>query len=384
MLNFLMLMLVPLAIALFCVFFFKNKVTIAELLLMLTVPAVCMVIGLAISYYQRTTDIELWNGRITSKLQERVSCRHSYACNCRQVCSGSGKSETCSTVCDTCYEHSFDYDWNVYASTGESRTIDTIDRQGLRMPPRWGAAFIGEPFTSAHHYTNYILANPDSVLLGGKGDIVRFKPLLPDYPSNIYDYYRAHHVLNMGPVPVDDMQSWNWLANELNGDLGVQKQINITLLFVKTDDPKYVLALKDHWIGGKKNDAIIVLGSVDGTHITFADVVSWTPRAIYKVRLRDDLMAIGSLNRRDAISAAIKSNTLKDFERMHMKDFEYLTRSYQPTSGAMIFLLAFGVLLTVGLAVWCVMNDYTDDGYDPFRLDFITDLPRGRFSRWRY
>lgn len=362
MLNFLLLMILPIAVAIGSIYWFREKVTLHEFGAQLAVPAVCMLFGLLAAYYQSTTDIEVWNGRVTAKQSVKVSCRHSYSCNCRQVCSGSGKDRTCSTVCDTCYEHSYDVDWDVHASTGETVTIDTIDRQGLKMPPRWGAAYIGEPFSSSHYYTNYILANPDSVLLGGKGDVETFKSLLPPrYPSDISDYYRAQHVINMGvPIPTAATQQWEWLMDEVNGDFGVQKQVNAILLFVKTDDPKYVLALKDVWIGGKKNDAIIVIGSLDGHRIAFVDVVSWSPAAAFKVTLKDDILRIGSLDRRDDIIMAIRAAIGGKFERLHMKDYQYLVRSFQPSSTAMIVLFIFGVLLSAGLAYFVINNDVTD------------------------
>lgn len=381
MLNFLLLMVLPILIATICIFVFKGKVTLPEFGAQIAVPAVLMVIGLAVAYYQSTTDIEVWNGRITAKTRDRVSCRHSYSCNCRTVCSGSGKSESCSTVCDTCYEHSYDVDWNVHASTGESVRIDGVSRQGLVMPPRWGAAFIGEPFSSSHYYTNYILANPDSVLLGGKGDVEKFKALLPSYPSHIYDYYRANHVLNAGGVPVADMQSWNWLMNEVNGDFGVQKQVNVTLLFVKTADPKYTLALKDAWLGGKKNDAIIVIASLDGHKIEFADVVSWSPAALFKIALKDDIQRIGSLDRRDEIATVIRAEVGGKFQRMHMKDYQYLVRSFQPSSTAMVWLIVIGIVASIGLAIWCVGNDMTDDS--DYGENFWTWGQRSRYNRYR-
>jgi hypothetical protein len=199
----------------------------------------------------------------------------------------------------------------------------------------------------------------------GQGDISRkekrFKDLLPTYPTDIHDYYRATHVLNAGGVPVDDWASWVWLMNEVNGDLGVQKQVNVTLLFVKTADPKYVLALKDKWLGGKKNDAIIVIGSLDGNKIEFADVVSWSPNELFKVTLRDNIMTAGSLRRRDVIADVIRAEIGGKFQRMHMKDYHYLVRSYQPSSGVMLFLIIFGFLGSVGLAIWCVGNGMTDD-----------------------
>jgi hypothetical protein len=366
MLNFLLLMLLPIAIAIGVLLFFRGKVTLAEFGMQLGVVALLMLTGIGIAYYESTSDVEIWNGQIAAKNKVRVSCSHSYSCNCRQSCSGSGKSESCTTICDTCYEHSFDYSWRVSASTGESLDIDRVDRQGLLMPPRWGAAFLGEPFSSSHTYTNYILANPDSVLLGGKGDVEKFKALIPQYPK-VYDYYRANHLINLGVADPQSATNWSWLLNEANKRLGTAKQVNLLLVLAATDDPAYVTALKEAWVGGKKNDAVVVIGSIDGHRIAFADVLSWTPAQDYKIAIRDGILDIGTLDARDEIVGLIAKETEAKFVRMHMKDFAYLTRSFQPSQGAMVFLFLLGIASTIGLAVWSVVNDITDEPAATFR-----------------
>lgn len=357
MINFLLLMLIPMGIAIGSLLYFRKHVTLWEFGVQCAVPAVLVVIGLAVAYHQATTDVELLNGRVVTKDSQRVSCSHSYRCRCRTVRTGKNSS---TTVCDTCYEHSYDVSWYVRSNISLYPTveIDRVNRQGTQMPPRWAAAFVGEPFTVEHSYTNYILANPDSVLLGGKGDVERFKPMIPPYPRS-YDYYRAPHVLNIG-VPLTDGNAWEWLADEINADLGPSKQVNVLFLLVKTDDPKYTLALKDVWIGGKKNDVVIVIGSLDGKQMAFVDVVTWSPRSLFKVKLKDALFAIGNLDKRDDIANTVRRVVRDDYERMHMKDFEYLARSFQPSGGAMIFLFVLGCLSSIGLAVWTIRNEHTN------------------------
>ena len=65
-----------------------------------------------------TADMLTINGAVTKKFKDTVSCSHSYSCNCRTVMSSDGK--TSSTQCDTCYEHSEDYDWVVVSNIGKT------------------------------------------------------------------------------------------------------------------------------------------------------------------------------------------------------------------------------------------------------------------------
>ncbi len=365
MLNFLLLMLFPTMTAIIVLLVFKKKVTILEFFLQIGVVAVFLVIGMSITYWQGTTDTEIWNGQIVEKQAKvPVPCSHSYQCHCRIVTTTSGSGKNRSTFshekCDTCYEHPNDYNWDLVASTGETVSISRIDRQGVDMPPRWAAAYIGEPFSSVHSFTNYILVNPDSVLLGTKGDIKLFGKLVPPYPDKIYDYYKHDPVINMG-VPGVDTGEWNWLIREVNKRLGPSKQVNVIVILVPTSDRNYMYALKDKWLGGKKNDVDIVIGSKDGHNIDFADVMSWSTNKAMAVDLKNRIQDIGTLDKRDDIQKVIFTTVQSEFVRMHMKDMKWLIRSFQPSTTCMIWLFIFAMLIEGGLAWWTITNDITPD-----------------------
>ncbi len=81
---------------------------------------------------------------------------------------------------------------------------------------------------------------------------------------------------------------------------------------------------------------------------------------LYKILLRDELPKF-TLDQRDAIIATIRKRTQEEFTRMHMKDYEYLVKSFQPSQRAMIWLFVIGCVLSIGLAVFAVMNDFDED-----------------------
>lgn len=139
MVDFILLLIVPLIVALVTLRFFKGKVTIGEFLLQ--VATAMLVAGLFIGSltYTKMSATEVWNSQITSRDQIRVSCSYSNPCDCRAIASGSGNSHTTSTLCSTCYEHPYDVDWSVTTSSGESLNINRVDSQGLIMLPRSSA-----------------------------------------------------------------------------------------------------------------------------------------------------------------------------------------------------------------------------------------------------
>jgi hypothetical protein len=360
MFNFLLLFLVPLLIATVAMFYFRGKVTILEFVTQNAIVALFLVICLALAHISKTSDVEIWNGKVIGKQRVVVPCSHSYPCRCREECTGSGQSRSCTQVCDTCYLHPYDVDWDVQASTNESVSIDRIDSQGLDMPPRWAAAYAGEPFASRHRFENYIKANPESVLFGTKGDVERYKKWIPAYPATIYDYYYHDPVINMG-VPNIDLRTWNWLIREVNKELGPSKQVNVIVIFVPTSEREYMLAFKDAWLGGKKNDVDIVIGSTDGHEIAWADVMSWSPSGQFKVDIKNRIQEIGTLDHRDDIKTVIFDTTKNEFVRLHMKDMRYLMRSFQPSRTAMLIFFILGILIQIGITIRVVSNDITDD-----------------------
>ena len=113
---FLALFIIPVIVALVTWKLTEGKVTPKELAVQLAVQAVIAIGGAIGLHYANMFDREVWNGVVSSKDSEHVSCSHSYQCNCHESCSGSGKDKSCHESCDTCYEHSYDVDWNVFTS----------------------------------------------------------------------------------------------------------------------------------------------------------------------------------------------------------------------------------------------------------------------------
>jgi hypothetical protein len=341
-----LLLILPFLLCLLAKYIWKDY-GIAQFLITV---AICLVIagaGLGIEFYGVTTDTEVWSGNIIDKKRERVSCRHSYPCN-PHSCNCDSKGN-CSTCWDTCYDHSYDIDWNLYFSTGKRTRIDAVDRQGLVEPKRWDAAYLGEPTAETHTFTNYLLAAPDNVLLryeSPKG----FEKVIPAYPSGIHDYYRCNRFLLGGAVPVKGENDWRWLLDKLNADLGSAKQVNIIVILAATADPRYEFALQKAWVGGKKNDLVVCIGVTKYPAIDWVRIISWTTDASVKVLLRDDIMAIGTLDKRDDIMGAIRKEVTVHFQRRHMKDLKYLVASHQPSGTAMVVILFLECIAVFGVA----------------------------------
>lgn len=364
MLPFLLLIPIIVAIGFFVI---SKRVCWREFLVVLGTVVAFNILGMALSFVGATYDTELWNGTVSKKERNIVHCSHSYKCHCytTQSCTGSGAQRRCHNVehCQTCYDHPFDVDWDVYTTVG-NMSISRVDRQGLIEPPRWTQVRIGEPASTSHMYTNYIKAAPGSVLR--MDNQKTFPGLMPNYPS-VFDYYRANHLISIGAnIPnIDQMQE---KLGAINGKLGPAKEVNVIFVVVNTPDPTYYYALQKHWLGGKKNDVVVIVGAPNGgPAIEWATVMSWSEVELLKVQIRDAIMDIGTLERFPEILDTTEQIVYKQFKRKPMEDFAYLRYQYSPSTGIMFTLLLLGIVISVGLSIFFVQNDPFDSGFNRHR-----------------
>lgn len=194
--------------------------------------------------YSKVSDYSILNGEVTKKYRDTVSCEHSY-----QVCSGSGKNVTCTTH----YEHSEDYDWVVKTTVGNLE-IKRVDSQGYKMPDRFNKVVIGEPAALSYQYSNYLLADKESLFLQNAKGGVGIKK------ANTYDYYRTKHVLGDYYLPDLELQ----LQHLLKG-----KNFNLTIVTVFNKPIETFYDVMKDWNGGKINEITLVVGLGKDKNITW-------------------------------------------------------------------------------------------------------------------
>lgn len=355
-------------------FLVTKEVTLPELLCIAGVQLVIAGASVAICYWSNTSDTETWNGTVADKQHVTVSCSHSYQCH-PHPCSCDSKGQNCSTCYDTCYEHSHDYDWDVHTSNGETISIDRVDRQGVDEPPRWSAVRIGEPTSVMHTYESYIKAAPGS-LFRHQGLEAKYANLIPGYPSQIYDYYKLNRLVLVNGASVSDDTAWNDGLMKLNASLGAYRQANIIVVVAQNLPHDYYDALEEAWIGGKKNDIVLVV-DVDSTGApVWTSVMAWTVNPLFKVKLRDAIMALPRIDHKPVI-AALDVNIEQYHHRKPMADFEYLKSMITPSTTQWIITLILSILVDVALTFYFYNNDPFDGG-NTFRSRRIT-FGRGHY-----
>lgn len=326
------------------------RITLGEAAVVFLLVAVVSGLTIGISAYQNRHDVELIAGAVTDKKQVRVSCEHSYPCRCRTVCSGAAKTRSCRTVCDTCYRHTHDYDWRVYTTIG-SLNIQRIDSQGTGQPPRWTQVVIGEPVAEHRSYTNYIKGAQHTLWNNtiSEEEMARFRSIVPAHPQ-VFDYYRVNRALVSPGTRVANLQDWSdRIAAELR-DLGAKKQVNIIVVFTNRGR-EYVEALERVWLGGKKNDVVVVMG-IEGENVTWSQVFTYARSSgneLLTVKLRDAIMEVGEpITNAEAYVRVIRSNIEEAYKRKSMEEFEHLASESGPTTTGITIAAVLGLIILIG------------------------------------
>lgn len=370
MLQLIFLLVAPVTLPFLAKAIYPHEITFKELFINLVVGVAFVCVAFVVSRYGVTADVEIVNGAVTSKQAERVSCSHSYPCNCRPSCTGSGKTYSCTTTCDICYSHSFDMDYVLLTSVGRIY-IDRVDSQGLITPNRFIVAKEGDPVAVSQRYQNYIKAAPDSLFNKEQVANLIGKYEIPAYPDQIYDYHYVNRVLSVGTT-VPDAPALNQALAEALRTLGPRKQVNAVFVFTKHDS-MFSEALEAAWLGGKKNDVIVVLGTPNYPQIDWVRVISWTDNQLFKVELRDALVGAKTASTQTLIP--LLSNHLeKSFVRKPMEDFAYLENLIQLPTWLFLLLL----LMTAGVSGWLAY--YFAHNAESTESRF----PRAQFPRTRF
>lgn len=313
---------------------YPHEVTWQEMAVGAVVQTVVLAVIIYGGYYSQGKDVEILNGSITAKFRDEVSCEHSYSCNCRTTCT-SGKNSSCSTTCDTCYEHWSDFNWVVETTVG-SFLIDRVNRRGDDMPPRWKNVQMGEPASLPQNYYNYIKAAPFSLF----NNMDESEVEVPAYPT-VYDYHRINRVINHSSLDID-VKPLNNILNDALKTLGPKKKVNI-IVILHTNDVTFSEIVRTKHLGGKINDLYVLIGLNEDMSIKNVATFSWSKSDLVNVTVRDAVADIGQYDT-EQVAQAILDNVDKHYEHRSIEEFQYLKHETTLPIWAVALAVIFGLV----------------------------------------
>jgi len=371
----LILLALPLVVAAIGFAVSKGRFNWLEALIQAGVGILLMGGGYLSARYIKTADTEIWNGRIVKTVGTQGCC-HSYSCNCSTTCLPNCTTDSngnmscglsCSEHCDTCYRHDHDFYWSAETTNRESVFHDGCNPPGTPAPAEWNQIVEGEPSAVEHSYVNYIKGAPGK-FFRQSWLLDRYKGKLPAYPR-VHGRYKADRfLLSAIGEALPDAGDLNGRLARINGDLGRAKQVNIIVVVTAEDSTSYAEALSEAWLGGKKNDLIVVVGVPVFPRIGWVRVVSWTDAQEVKDAIADRATALGEFDGRKLLSI-VEQEVAAKFKRKAMSDFRYLLKEIEPPGWALGILIALGLLVSGGLQAWFWVND-------PFGKDKTTSSRR--------
>ena len=135
-------------------------------------------------------------------------------------------------------------------------------------------------------------------------------------------------------------------------------------MIVTTGQPEdYYYGVKEAWIGGKKNDIVVMIDVAADGHINWTNTLSWAKNDIVRVKLRDDIMAINKMDR-VAVLKVMHDDIEQYFVRKRMREFEYLNSAIILSDTEFWWMLVGALLLSIVISIFVDMNDFgNNSGY---------------------
>ncbi|MCH9735909.1 MAG: hypothetical protein K0U78_15375 [Actinomycetia bacterium] len=327
----------------------KKKFEFKEAIIQFSVSWAVGVACILIATMLVSSDYEIWNGKINSKSRIHDYWLESYDCNCYQTCSGSGANETCTETCSTCYTDHYTVDWNVNCSVGKIN-IKSLDWESKRVydepdPKAYKAANKGDFCATENSYTNYIKGSEGSLFnLDNNLDFSHYE--VPTYPR-VHSYYKVNRVFGFGKLN----KELNEILNSRLRILGPQKQANIILIGTEYDE-SYRYAVEQKWLGGKKNDIIVIVGLIKD-RIDWVDTItlgSNIGNELMTVKINDEIMSLKTVSNMVAVS--VLNNIEKHFDRKPMEEFEYLKDEIKPSFWMTIISILLCIACNIGIFIY--------------------------------
>lgn len=354
----LFLFIVPLVWIIVAKVWFHRKYVWKEAAVQFGISCVVVVVLTGLVYMSKglsALDVEIHNGQVTSKYSERTSCSHSYECPpCYTHTNSDG---TTYQTCSTCYDHPFDVDWKVDTTVGNI-TIPRVNSQGTIEPPRFSEVVVNEPASREKRYHNFIKANPDSIFNTSEfTDIMEGNEYaLPNYPK-VHDFYRLNRVVITDPqLPRSLYRTLNQgISMELRS-LGAEKEVNVVMVLTTEPSSQYATALEYEWLGGKKNDIVIVMGlDVDTLNVDWIDTFGWSSNSRIHVALHDAFQ--GQVLDVNTTPSLLSSLISEHYERQSFSEYEYLMDELEPSFMAMFIAFIINIMVTLGVGYYFIKND---------------------------
>lgn len=367
---------IPIIIIVILAVFFQKKMAWWEYFIIFLIPLIAIIIAKVASVYSQTKDTEYWNSYLTRATYteywstwDQETCTRCVATDSTGACVKNEEYD-----CSHCDEHP--PSWEAYDNTGHSYGISSDkfeelcriwskrDKEDLN---RWidhhlfcgkdgdayNTSYDGkfphlQPVCTQHTYENKIQCSRS---------VFNFQPVdnRDKTTYGIYDYKPMGDIFHYDPIYGGNSDSASRQLSRWNALLGSTKQIQMNILIFKNQPLQAASVQEAYWKRGNKNELILCIGLSSTGTIAWAKTISWTDVEMLKIKLERTVatMPYDLL----AIVDTMTTYANKMWVRKQFKDFKYIT--VEPTPGATLTAFIVTLVLSIGLAVFSVLNPFT-------------------------
>jgi hypothetical protein len=360
-------LIIPITAVIFLALKFPTKMIWWEYLLVLGIPAVAIIVGKYVSVTSQTMTPEIWNTYLTRATYYEPWNEYIHKTCCETCRDKDGNTHECN--CHDCsYVEYHSAYWEAVDNMGRSTHIGSDyyaylcglwKNKSFRDMHRPYHSIDGNAFdtkmdtifdhtisrTSTHSYENRVKCSR-SVFNFAEVDSEDVKAYgLYNYPPNVQ--------FNYNPILGYYNPKASLRLRQHNARLGSWKQVHMLILVFKDQPVQAAIMQEGYWKGGNKNEFILCIGIKD-TAIQWAKVISWTEVDELKIRVEKEVMfmPLDMIKIVDYMAGQVKAK----FVRKKFKDFSYI--SVEPTMTAVWIILIITILITVGVSIFAIKNEY--------------------------
>jgi hypothetical protein len=349
---------------------FNHEITAKEVVLQGVIMTVICSILYITGTYSSLRDVEILNGQVLKKYNKQENCPTYWSdytdgfCSeyitrvvfSHMSCVTVDKNEVCTPVYKTQYKYIYQWEKRWYVATSfRTHQISRVNKRGDEEPIRWTATKIGDPASITNLYVNYMKVAAHNIINPNKESVTQYVDKVPAYPSTIYDYYQSNKILTVGSSV--DIEEWNKALRKGLTIIGPKKQANIIVIITSIQDPTFRYAVEESWLGGKKNDVIILIGE-SGGNISWVDSITLAGNMgneMMAIKMRDSLLQHKTLDIK--VIDIVLSTVTKHFDRKAMQDLEYLKEQIEPPAWVIITCYLLSIVLGCGLTFYFIRHE---------------------------
>jgi len=205
-----------------------------------------------------------------------------------------------------------------------------------------------EPVTTTKRFENRIKAAPSVFsFIKVPTNIVVFP-----YPKN-GDPFVSDRLLGVAKGQISQLK-----FDQLNSELGPRKLVNLVIVGYRDTDSMQAEYQKAAWVGGKKNDLLLLYSLDSRTGKTqWSRVFGWTESELCKRNL-EMILLNNPIN--DDILELIRAEVTQNYTLKDWSKFDYLT--IEPRTSHYVWYFILMILTQGGLYWFFHVNEFTKDG----------------------